>query len=316
MNIQRSICRNALASAILVALVGLQLPSLAADEATAAAQTVKPAHGAPESSQRYIKSQTFAGRVFPKDNNIWAYTKEFADTFGMPAQFVEDIQGVEAVAFRSEPTSYQQCGWGGNEQACMPVIRCVIDLHFDERRTPLPWATASNSDWLPINSSLRWLRSDQPNRAGRGLVPVGVLPNEGVQAGLVPFADSVSKREAIFTTNATDSTATAEGVSGWLLTLGFTRHYYDSLTIVSLDYPCLDFSRKVVNIRLDSKVRGAYEMPIARFNRVTLPPQFVNRIRAEIARAGERREDFYREVLGFPPRSQPSVTRALNSDLR
>ena len=44
-----------------------------------------------QSSQRYEVNQTFARSAYLKDNNVWVYDKEFADLFGMPAQFIEEI---------------------------------------------------------------------------------------------------------------------------------------------------------------------------------------------------------------------------------
>ena len=43
-----------------------------------------------QSSQRYEINQTFDGQAFFKDNNVWVYTKEFADLFGMPAKHIEE----------------------------------------------------------------------------------------------------------------------------------------------------------------------------------------------------------------------------------
>ena len=58
-------------------------------------------------SQRYEINQTFDRSAFYKDNNIWVYNKEFADLFGMPAKYIEGVQGIAAAAFRIEDTSYQ-----------------------------------------------------------------------------------------------------------------------------------------------------------------------------------------------------------------
>ena len=110
------------------------------------------------SSQRYEINQTFDRSAFYKDNNIWVYNKEFADLFGMPAKYVEGVQGIAAAAFRIEDTSYQQCGFGGQEGACRKIEDCLLDLYFDENKDPLPWATEIKSQWLPYYSSMRWLR--------------------------------------------------------------------------------------------------------------------------------------------------------------
>ena len=64
-----------------------------------------------QSSQRYEVNQTFARSAYFKDNNVWVYDKEFADVFGMPAQYIEGVQGIVAAAFRIEDASYQECSW-------------------------------------------------------------------------------------------------------------------------------------------------------------------------------------------------------------
>ena len=124
----------------------------------------------PSNQSSHEINQTFDGRAFFKDNNIWVYTKDFADLFGMPAKYIEDVQGIAAAAFRIEDTSYQQCGFGGRVDACRKVEECLLDLYFDEAKTPLPWATEIKSQWQPAYASMRWLRP--LNRAER---PHGTL---------------------------------------------------------------------------------------------------------------------------------------------
>jgi hypothetical protein len=259
-------------------------------------------------SQRYEVNQTFDGRAFLKDNNIWVYTQAFADLFGMPAQYVEGVQGIAAAAFRIEDTSYQQCGMGGQANVCRKVEQCLLDLYFDESKTPLPWASDAKSQWLPWYSSMRWLRTAQPNPAHRGAVPEGVVPNETLSGALVPFADPVSKREAIFTSN-TSVRGGDEAISGSLAVVGFTRDFYRSLSVVSLQFGCSQSVRNQVNIRLDAKKSGAFEEPVARFNRVVLPEGFVQRIKDLLKAQSDRNEVFYRSL--FPP---PLGTKGTNNE--
>ncbi len=280
--------------------------------AGALAQTPPAPAGSPtprnSASQRYEVNQTFDGRAFLKDNNIWVYTQAFADLFGMPAQYVEGVQGVAAAAFRIEDTSYQECGFVGQANACRKVQQCLLDLYFDENQTPLPWASDVKSQWLPWYSSMRWLRTSQANPAHRGAVPEGVVPNESLSGALVPFADPVSKREAIFTSN-TSVRGGDEAISGSLAVVGFTRDFYRSLSVVSLQFGCSQSVRNQVNIRLDAKKSGAFEEPIARFNRVALPEGFVQRIKDLLKAQSDRNEAFYRSL--FPP---PLGTKGTNSE--
>jgi hypothetical protein len=257
------------------------------------------------SSQRYEINQTFDRSAFYKDNNIWVYNKEFADLFGMPAKYIEGVQGIAAAAFRVEDTSYQQCGFGGQESACRKIEECLLDLYFDESKTPLPWATDIKSQWLPYYASMRWLRP--LNRSERPYGNLAIEPkadivrNETSSGALVPFADPVTKREAIFTSNQGDAKAGSEEVSGGLLSIsGYTRDFYKNLSVVNLQLGCMPFDRTQLNIRLDAKKSGAYEAPIARFNRIVLPEGFVQRIKSTMQAQSDKNAIFYRSLFAPP----------------
>ena len=257
------------------------------------------------SSHRYEINQTFDRSAFYKDNNIWVYNKEFADLFGMPAKHIEGLQGIAAAAFRIEDTSFQQCGFGGQESACRKVEECLVDLYFDESKTPLPWATEVKSQWLPYYASMRWLRP--LNRAERpyGTLAVeaasGIARNETSSGALVPFADPVTKLEAIFTSNQGDAKAGAEEVSGGLLSiLGYTRDFYKNLSVVNLQFGCMPFDRKQINIRLDARKSGAYEAPIARFNRIVLPEGFVQKMQNTMQAKSDKNAIFHRGLFAPP----------------
>jgi hypothetical protein len=256
-------------------------------------------------SQRYEVNQTFDGQAFYKDNNVWVYTKEFANLFGMPGKHIEDVQGVAAAAFRIEDTSYQDCGFGGRADACRKVEQCLIDLYFDESKTPLPWATEIKSQWLPWYSSMRWLRPIDPKERPHGILAIepstGVIRNETLHSQILPFADPVSKRQAIFTSNRGDASAGVEEVSGGAMAvIGYTRDFYKSLSVVNLQFGCMTFSRKTIDVRLDAKKSGAYEAPIARFNRLLLPEGFVQRIKDLQKAQSDKNAIFYRSLLAPP----------------
>lgn len=255
-----------------------------------------------QSSQRYEINQTFDRSAFFKDNNVWVYNKEFADLFGMPAKFIEGVQGIAAAAFRIEDTSYQQCGFGGQADACRKVEQCLIDLYFDESKNPLPWASDIQSQWLPWYSSMRWLRplsqAEKPYGMDSPETPPGVIRNETLTSPIVAFADPVSKRHAIFTSNVGVS-GDGEAISGSMATIGYTRNFYRTLSVVNLQFRCSPFVRPQVNIRLDAKKSGAFEVPIARFNRVVLPTGFVERIKVLQKIQSDKNEIFYRSL--FPP---------------
>ena len=255
-----------------------------------------------QSSQRYEINQTFDGQAFFKDNNVWVYTKEFADLFGMPAKHIEDVQGIAAAAFRIEDTSFQQCGFGGRADACRKVEECLLDLYFDESKTPLPWATEVKSQWQPAYASTRWLRPLSRAERPHGTLAVepapGIIRNETLHGQMVPFADPVSKREAIFTTNANVGDSSNWSMSGAMALIGYTRGFYKNLSVVNLQFGCRTFTRKTVDIRLDSK-KQVFDPPIAEFNRVKLPEGFAQRIKDLQQAQSDKNAIFYRSL--FPP---------------
>lgn len=283
--------------------IGLTLGLLVASHYTLA-QEVSQRLSTPrnQSSQRYEVNQTFDGQVYRKDNNIWAYTKEFADLFGMPQQYIAEVQGIAAAAFRIEDTSFQECGFGGKADACRKVEQCLLDLYFDEGKTPLPWATDIKMQWRPSYSSMIWLRP-LGGRAERPygtlvLEPApGIIRNKGRNSAFIPFADPISKVEAIFTTNARTDQGGDDAVNGALFLLGYMRDFYHNLSVVSLQFGCGVTARRTVNIRLNAIRDGAFEEPIAKFNRISLPPAFVQRINE---RMKTQSDAFFRSLFPLP----------------
>lgn len=79
--------------------------------------------------------------VYRRDPNIWVYTPEVAKRAGMPLEWASDeLKGVAAAAFRLERDGAEEdCGWGGNRNACKPVYQCVLELYFDRQEHKLPW---------------------------------------------------------------------------------------------------------------------------------------------------------------------------------
>ena len=82
--------------------------------------------------------------------------------------------------------------------------------------------------------------------------------------------------------------------------IGYTRDFYKPLSVVSLQFGCGGSLRKRVNIRLDAKKRGAFESPIARFNRIVLPEGFVQRIMDLQKEQSDRDTIFYRSLFAPP----------------
>jgi len=94
---------------------------------------------------RYEREHGGSGGVFRRDPNIWVYTTAVARDTGMPMEWASDeLKGVVAAAFRRESEGAEQdCGWGGNKNACSPVMNCVLELYFDRTVQKLPWREGS-----------------------------------------------------------------------------------------------------------------------------------------------------------------------------
>lgn len=88
------------------------------------------------------------------DPFIWAYTKEFADRFGMPKEWIDPgLKGALAVAWRMTNIGQTTCGLGGRADSCWPTLTCQMDIYFDSE-APLPWLTDVVRDnfWRGISS--------------------------------------------------------------------------------------------------------------------------------------------------------------------
>ena len=269
-----------------------------------------------QASQRYEVNQTFDGRVFRKDQNVWAYDKAFSDLFGMPEKHIDAVQGVAAVAFRIQDRNILECGYGGKEANCRKIEDCVLDLYFDESKTPLPWATDLKSQWLPWTSSMIWLRpldrKEKPYGMDAPDTPDGVIRNQSLSSPIVAFADPASKRQAIFITNS----GVAQGsphMSGSEPIIGFTRDFYNGISVVSLQHSCMSTSRQTVDLQLEAKERGVFDAALAKFNRVTLPEGFIRRMNEALKANSDRNAAFYRSLFPAPlgtadqPSSSPNT---------
>lgn len=301
-------CGTGLMETTCLAIVGLFVCGM--QQAWAQESSQRLSRETNQSSQRYEINQTFDGQAYRKDNNIWVYTREFAELFGMPRRHIDDVQGIAAAAFRIEDTSFQECGFGGMADACRKVEECLIDLYFDESKDPLPWATNIKTQWKPSYSSMIWLRPlDIRRERPYGTLAVepapGIIRNKGGNSAFIPFADPVTKVEAIFTTNARTDRGEDDAVNGSLHLIGYMRDFYRDLSVVSLQFGCGATARAAVNIRLNAIRNGVFETPVAKFNRVYLPPGFVSRINESMKARSDRNAVFYRSL--FPP---PLGTRA------
>jgi hypothetical protein len=199
----------------------------------------------------YAERQTYAGRAYFKDNSVWAYSKEFGRLFGMPESDSAQIEGAEAAVFRIEDAPYSDCGLAGDPNYCAKVHLCYLEIYFDESRVALPWATDRRMEYVDVYGSLRWLEPVTGSGFQRdpttAEVPPNVIKNRALFERIVAFADPATRRSAIFLTNAS---STGSSPSSSLALLGFTRNFYQDLSLVKLHYPCTQTARDAVDVWL------------------------------------------------------------------
>lgn len=103
-----------------------------------------------------------------KDNNVWVYTSSFAKRFGMPSEWIDDsLKGAEAVAYRVEWGSLQECGFFRDENNCRPTEYCMADVYLtDAQGRKLPWKNRNPQGFKKRNTSVVFLspqnREDDP----------------------------------------------------------------------------------------------------------------------------------------------------------
>ncbi|WP_435626601.1 hypothetical protein [Candidatus Ferrigenium straubiae] len=85
---------------------------------------------------------TFQNRgTYVLDPYIWAYTKEFAERFRMPEEWIEpELKGAYAVAWRMTTIGEIMCGYGGKADNCWKPLNCQMDIYYDNR-IDLSWVT-------------------------------------------------------------------------------------------------------------------------------------------------------------------------------
>ena len=130
--------------------------------------------------------------VFRKDPHVWVVTPEFAKTAGLPLEWASDeLQGVTAAAWRMQPGE-EQCGWGGNPNACKRDMVCTLDLYFDRQTQVLPWAPnrlVADFYWQDVSSAWHLLPSLGWAKEANGDVSRGSKSSPNPSLDKSPFAD-------------------------------------------------------------------------------------------------------------------------------
>ena len=181
-------------------------------------------------------NQNYDGyRPYMKDQNIWIVTPAFAKTFGMEDEHVShELTGVEAVAYKLEYT-YIDCGYGGNEKACMKNTHGLLEVYIDEKKTPLPWLHPEQMvDRHAFYDSTWFLRTDKPRDDYQFADRNKIVINDRTKSDyrLRPFADPVTKHEAAYFQSKYISNGDVwQAISNGILS--YKRNAIEGLTVIS-----------------------------------------------------------------------------------
>ena len=242
----------------------------------------------------YADLQTFKGRAYFKDENIWIYTKEFAATFQMPPQWVSDkMHGAEAIAFRIQPGALD-CGLAGQADACRRNERCITDVYIDEGKHPLPWSTEQSADWLPLTDSSRWLYRVADGAPGRPALPPGV--ERPAVHSLMPWLDLQAKAAAMYY----EDSAYKEDHGRTTQLLGYKRRVVGNLTMLSFYYRCLSRNKKpYTSFRLELRKDGSGTPVLKRYHEFRIPESFEERIDALLDVQRRKDEAAFKQLLNI-----------------
>jgi len=86
-----------------------------------------------------------ANKAYSEDINVWVYTSEFAERFGMPTEWIDDeLEGAYAVAFRVHVRGHRTMFAHKGPDVSMPIRDCLFDVYIpaDAR---IPWADGRES---------------------------------------------------------------------------------------------------------------------------------------------------------------------------
>lgn len=254
-------------------------------------------------SKPYIERQTFAGKSYYKDNNVWVYTPAFAKTFGMPPENIfADLKGIEAAAFRVEDRGYRDCGMGRKDENCRRLDRCVTDVYIDESKYPLPWATNYQADWFSDYNSLQWL--EVPRIRGRyPAAPAGVISHSnGWWASLHPFADPETHVEVHVGHNGNAPKSYGDDFSG-VPVYGYKRGAIAGLSMISLSYSCMPRNEEKPSITFSFRSSRVDKMGMSttlkKFHEFVLPDVFERKIDAALQAMIERNREYAKKLLNL-----------------
>lgn len=227
------------------------------------------------------------GRIFNKDPFIWAISKEFAERFDMPKEWIDpNLKGALAVAWRTTTMGITACGYGGNPKACWPAFDCQMDIYVDSK-ADIPWRVDVERDFL-------W----------RGLTSMDFIPQRGPvarQSRYIHHGDLGGLGSPLGVTNLRRVDG---GQHPGFNVIQFDRAFTSDIELIGLNSACPDFYNDSKAAWLgfytekeDDETRGS---PKSFAHTIHLSEEFVRRItKAYETKDAERKKDnsAYQEAM-------------------
>src|SRR3989338_11309092 len=68
---------------------------------------------------------------YTKDEYLWVVTPEFAKAWCMPPEYVDaTLKGAEAIAYKPVQEGAENCGFGGNKEACSRRTAHGFEIYY------------------------------------------------------------------------------------------------------------------------------------------------------------------------------------------
>lgn len=236
--------------------------------------------------------------VFRKDPNIWVYTPEVAARAGLPLEYAStELKGVAAAAFRMQRDGAEEdCGWGGNRNACKPVMECVLELYFDRQAHKLPWdlkRPVADFDWQRVSTAYHLLPAlgAVPEANGDASRSTRVSPSYPSLGARQPFTEPQTGEELSFGSRA----------------IAYDREIHGRYAFVRIDVGCFrgvvraepmlmqlkkNYNLQDEDWRKDQNAKRVLQV----FHEVHLPASWNLRTLQHAAQEHKRTEDFYKQI--------------------
>ena len=165
---------------------------------------------------------------------------------------------------------------------------------------------------------MQWLRATTRAEKPFGMLaldpPIGVERNPSRSSSIIPFADSKTKLEAIFATNAHTLEVEKLYQHSSMFLEGYIKNWYRNFSIVSLRFGCSQVAQREINVQLIAFKDSNHGTPeqVAQFNKITLPAGFIERVNERLRTRSDANAEYFRTLLRMQSGSRESAPQLSN----